>query len=184
MKQLKKDLQGMTKEFKTLTKKIKDLTNKLTKTAVAKLERAQAAIKLKSPAHHAADALKTLTKQTENLIKAVDKFENKKAAKKKKAKPKAKAKVKPKARVKKAPAKKKTVARKKTLAKKAPAKKKTALTATDKAVNIINRAKKGVDAPTLMKKTGLADKQIRNILHRAFKQGKIKRAGRGTYVAA
>lgn len=167
MKQLKKDLQGMTKEFKTLTKKIKELTNKLTKTAVAKLERAQAAIKLKSPAHHAADALKTLTKQTENLIKAVDKFEKEKAAKKKKAKPKAKAKAKPKARV-----------------KKAPAKKKTALTATDKAVNIINRAKKGVDAPTLMKKTGLADKQIRNILHRAFKQGKIKRAGRGTYVAA
>jgi len=58
------------------------------------------------------------------------------------------------------------------------------LTATDQVVNIIKRSKKGADAPTLMKKTGLADKTIRNILFRAGKLGKIKRAGRGIYVAA
>jgi predicted transcriptional regulator len=69
--------------------------------------------------------------------------------------------------------------------KKAPAKKRAAKpTATDQVVNIIKRSKKGVDAPTLMKKTGLADKTVRNILFRVSKQRKIKRAGRGVYVAA
>jgi len=163
MKNFKEDLQGVTKEFKTLTKKTKQLADKLAKTAVAELERAQAAIKLKTPAQHTADALKVLTKQTEKLIKAVDKFEKDKAAKK--AKDKAK------------PARK-------AAAKKAPAKKKApALTATDQVVNIIKRSKKGVDVPTLVKKTGFEDKKIRNILNRALRQGKIKRARRGIYVA-
>jgi len=58
------------------------------------------------------------------------------------------------------------------------------LTATDKVLRIIKRSKKGVDAPKLIKKTGLQDKQIRNILLRASKQGKIKKAGRGIYVGA
>jgi hypothetical protein len=166
MKELKKDLQAVTKEFKTLTKKTKQLAHKLTKTAVAELERAQAAIKLKTPAQHTADALKVLTKQTENLIKTVNKFEKEKAAKKKKTKPKAK------------PARR-------AAAKKAPAKKKAAaLTATDQVVNIIKRSKKGVDIPTLIKKSGFEDKKIRNIVFKAAKQGKIKRAGRGIYVAA
>ena len=175
MKNLKKDLQAVTKEFKALTKKTKELSNKLAKTAVAELERAQAAIKLKPPAQHAAAALKSLTKQTDKLIKAVDKFEKEKAAKKKKAKPKAKAKT-----AKKAPAKKKVAA------KKAPAKKKAAakLTATDQVVNIIKRSKKGVDVPTLIKKTGFGERTVRNILFRTGKQGKIKRTGRGVYVGA
>ena len=69
--------------------------------------------------------------------------------------------------------------------KRAPAKKKTAApTATDQVVNIIKSSKKGVDTPTLMKRTGLADKTVRNILFRASKQGRIKRSGRGVYVAA
>jgi septal ring factor EnvC (AmiA/AmiB activator) len=164
MKNFKEDLQGVTKEFKTLTKKTKQLADKLAKTAVAELERAQAAIKLKTPAQHTANALKALTKQTGKLIKAVDKFEKDKAAKKAKAKAK--------------PARK-------AAAKKAPAKKKAAAqTATDQVVNIIKRSKKGVDVPTLIKKTGLADKTVRNILFRAGKQGKIKKAGRGVYVSA
>jgi septal ring factor EnvC (AmiA/AmiB activator) len=78
----------VTKEFKALTKKMGQLTSKLGKTAVDELEHAQAAIKLKSPAQHAAGALKTLAKQTDKLIKAVDKFEKEKAAKRKKAKAK------------------------------------------------------------------------------------------------
>ena len=117
--------------------------------------------------------LKALTRKTEALAKKVAKLEKAQAAAK--AKPKAKAKT-----AKKAPAKKKAVAKKK-----APAKKKAAkLTATDQVVNIIRRSKKGADVPTLIKKTGLADKTIRNILFGAGKQGKIKRAGRGVYMGA
>ena len=51
-------------------------------------------------------------------------------------------------------------------------------------MNIIKRSKKGVDVPTLVKKTGFEDKKIRNIVFKASKQGKIKRAGRGIYVPA
>jgi septal ring factor EnvC (AmiA/AmiB activator) len=164
MKKLKKDLQAVSKEFKALTKRTKELTTKLKKTAAGQLEKAQAAIKLKSPAQHTAEALKVLTKQTGKLIKAVEKFEKDKAAKKAKAKAK--------------PARK-------AAAKKAPAKKKAAAqTATDQVVNIIKRSKKGVDVPMLIKKTGFEDKKIRNIVFKASKAGEIKRAGRGGYVAA
>ena len=186
MKNLKKDLQAVTREFKALTKKTKELSNKFAKTAVAELERAQTAIKLKPPAQLAAAALKSLTKQTDKLIKAVDKFEKEKAAKKKKAKPKAKAKTAKKAPAKKKVAAKKAPAKKKVAAKKAPAKKKAAakLTATDQVISIIKRSKKGVDVPTLMKKTGFGERTVRNILFKAGKQGKIKRTGRGVYVGA
>ncbi len=69
--------------------------------------------------------------------------------------------------------------------KKAPAKKGAVkLTATDKVLKIINRSKKGVDTATLMKKTGFNQKKVTNILQRTFKQGKIKRVGKGIYVGA
>ena len=122
---------------------------------------------LKKEVQGVAKELKALTRETEAMAKKVAKLEKSQAAAKRK--PKAKAKT-----AKKAPAKKKPVAKKKG----------AALTATDQVVNIIKRSKKGADAPTLMKKTGLADKTIRNILFRAGKLGKIKRAGRGVYVAA
>ncbi len=83
---------------------------------------------------------------------------------------------------------KKAKAVKKTLAKKAPAKKAVArkkapqATATDKILKIIKRSKKGVDVPTLKKKTGFDDKKVRNIIFRASKEGKIKKSGRGIYV--
>ena len=51
-------------------------------------------------------------------------------------------------------------------------------------LKIIKRFKKGVDVPTLMKKTGFEEKKVRNIVTRAFSQKKIKRAGRGVYVGA
>ena len=117
--------------------------------------------------------LKALVRKTESLAKKVDKLEKVQAAAKRKTKAKAKT-------TKKVPAKKKVAAKKKPVAKKKAA----PLTATDKIVNIIKRSKKGVDVPTLMKKTGLADKTVRNILFRSSKQGKIKRSGRGVYVAA
>ena len=68
-------------------------------------------------------------------------------------------------------------------AKKPPTKKKASkITATDQVLKIINRSKKGVDTATLMKKTGFNQKKVTNILQRTFKQGKIKRVGKGIYV--
>jgi len=81
---------------------------------------------------------------------------------------------------KKAPAKKAPA--KKAPAKKAPAQKKAAQpTATDAILKIIKASKKGVDAPTLVKKTGFNQKKVRNILFRTYKQGKIKRLDKGIY---
>ena len=68
-------------------------------------------------------------------------------------------------------------------AKKAPVTRKTAPpTATDQVLNIIKRSKKGVNAATLMTKTGFDLKKVRNILQRTYKQGKIKRLEKGVYV--
>ena len=70
-------------------------------------------------------------------------------------------------------------------AKNVPAKKKTAQpTATDQMLKIINRSKKGVDIKTLIEKTGFNQKKVTNILQRTFKQGKVKRVGKGIYVGA
>ena len=70
-------------------------------------------------------------------------------------------------------------------AKKAPAKKKPSQpTATDQVLNIIKRSKKGVNAATLMTKTGFDLKKVRNILARAYKMGKIKRVEKGIYIGA
>jgi len=65
---------------------------------------------------------------------------------------------------------------------KAPAKKKAVkVTATDKVLKIVNRSKNGVDTATLMKKTSFDDRKVRNILFKALKEGKIRKAGRGVY---
>ncbi len=102
-------------------------------------------------------------KKLDTLLKAVEKSEKATSIKASKAKA---VKAKP---VKKAP--------------KAPAKTKAVkVTATDQVLKIITRSKKGVDAATLMKKTGFDQKKVRNILQRTFKQGKIKRADKGIYV--
>ncbi len=69
-------------------------------------------------------------------------------------------------------------------AKKAPAKTAAPPTATDEILKIIKRSKKGVDAPTLIKKTGFNQKKVRNILFRTYKQGKIKRLEKGIYIGA
>jgi hypothetical protein len=115
---------------------------------------------------------KALEKKMEKLIAAVEKSDKPMTGKKTTAKS-VKAKL-----TKKAPAKK-------ALAKKAPAKKKTAgLTATDQVLKILTGRKRGVDASTLVKKTGFDLKKIRNILHRNYKLGRIKRVGKGIYVGA
>jgi uncharacterized protein YdiU (UPF0061 family) len=129
--------------------------------------------------------LKALARKTEKLMRAFDKLEKAQAAKKRRVKTKAKTKKRASAArtgVRKATARKPAARR--AAPKKASAKKAAPLTATNSVLKIIKSAKKGIDAPTLMKKTGFADKKIRNILMRASKQGKIKRASRGVYVAA
>jgi vacuolar-type H+-ATPase subunit D/Vma8 len=129
--------------------------------------------KLKKDLQAVTRELKALTRKTEGLVKKVDKLEKAEAAARRKANAKAKT-------AKKSPAKKKVAAKKKPVSKKKAA----PLTATDRVVNIIKRSKKGVGLPTLMRKTGLADKTVRNILFMSSKLGKIKRAGRGIYVGA
>ncbi len=107
--------------------------------------------------------IQALGKTLDRLLKAVEKDE------KLKAKP-----------TKRIPAK--MAPARKAPAKKAPARKKTAQpTATDKILKIIKGSKKGVDAPTLIKKTGFDQKKVRNILFRTYKQGKIKRIDKGIY---
>ncbi len=106
--------------------------------------------------------IKALSRKMEKLIKEFDKSRKAKVAKKPTAK-----------------------TAKRVPTKKAPVKKRTAkLTATDQVLKIINRSKKGVDPQTLRKKTGFDDRKITNILHRTFKEGKIKRIGRGIYIGA
>jgi hypothetical protein len=69
--------------------------------------------------------------------------------------------------------------------KKTPAKRKaTKLTATEMVLRIIRAENKGVNAATLMRRTGFDDKKVRNIVFKAYKDGKIRRAGRGFYVGA
>ena len=66
--------------------------------------------------------------------------------------------------------------------KKAPAKKRaTKVTATDKVLKIISRSTRGVDVAALKKRIGFDDKKLRNIIFRAYREGKIQRAGRGLY---
>ena len=109
--------------------------------------------KLKQDLKAVSKSLKALTLKSEKMVKALDRLE-------------------------KVPTELKTKAKS---AKKA-AVEKAKLTATEQVVNIINKAKGGIDVATLKIKTGFEDKKIRNILAKAFKDGKIKRAGRGTYV--
>ena len=111
--------------------------------------------------------IKALEKKMDKLIAAAEKSEKPKAVKKLKTKP-IKAKVTKKAPAKKAPAKK------------GPAK----LTATDQVLGIIIGSKNGVSIKTLVEKTSFNQKKVTNILQRTFKQGKIKRVGKGVYVGA
>lgn len=101
--------------------------------------------------------IKTIGKTMEKILKAVEKSEKGKIAK---------------------------VSTKRVAAKKTPAKKKTgALTATDQVLRLINkRTKRGVDTATIMAKTGFNQKKVANIIHKAHKEGKIKRVGKGLYV--
>jgi len=111
--------------------------------------------------------IKALDRKMGKLIKEFDKGKKAKVTKKATAKP----------------VKAKTT--KRSPAQKAPAKKKPAQpTATDQVLRIIKGRKRGVNAATLMTKTGFDLKKVTNILQRTYKQGKIKRVEKGVYVVA
>lgn len=102
--------------------------------------------------------LKSLTEKTEKMIKTVDALEK---------------------RVKSAPAVRRTAAKKavnrgRSAGRRGPS-------ATDVVLKVINRSKKGVNTATLKDKTGYNSRKIWDIVHRAHKEGKIKKLGRGTY---
>jgi hypothetical protein len=111
--------------------------------------------------------IKALEKKMEKLLSDYGKSQKPKAASKAKRKA-------VKAKTKRAVAVKKAT----------PRKKAAKATATEQILKIIKRSRKGVDVPTLKTKTGFEDKKVRNIIFRASKEGKIKKAGRGIYVGA
>ncbi len=98
--------------------------------------------------------LKKLTQKTEKMIKRLEKPGKAQAAKK----PKAKA------------------------VKKAAAKKPARVSSSDTVLAIIKRSRKGVDTAALEKKTGFEGRQVRDIVFRLKKQGKIKSEPTGLYV--
>jgi predicted Rossmann fold nucleotide-binding protein DprA/Smf involved in DNA uptake len=102
------------------------------------------------------NSLSALTQKTDKMIKQLEKLDKAQAAKK----PKAKA------------------------VKKAVAKKPAKMSASGTVLAIIKRSKKGVDTLALKNKTGLKDSNIRTILYRLSKQGKIKTERKGLYVKA
>lgn len=52
---------------------------------------------------------------------------------------------------------------------------------TQTVLGMIGKSKTGIAAGSLIKKTGFEDKKIRNILFKAWKDGRIERVGRGVY---
>jgi len=100
--------------------------------------------------------LKRLAQKTDKMINRLEKLEKTRAPKK----PRAKA------------------------AKKPTAGKPTRLSASETVLAIIKRSRKGVDKATLKNKARFKDSNIRTILYRLTKQGKIKSVGKGIYLKA
>jgi len=133
----------------------------------SELKREENEMTIKQDLQALSKEIKTLEMKMKKLIATVEKSEKSATGKKTTAKS-VKAKPTKKAPAKKAPAKKKT----------------TKLTATDQVLKILKGKKRGVSASTLVKRTGFDLKKVRNIIHRTYKQGKIKRVGKGFYVGA
>jgi len=125
--------------------------------------------------------IKTLAQKLERLSLKADKLLKAEASKKAKKKPAPRKRAAKRAKAvpaKKAPARK-TVPK----AAKKPSDKKATRTETPtrQILNLMKRYKKGVTIAKLKERSGLSDKQISNILHRASKSGKIARVSRGVY---
>jgi hypothetical protein len=61
---------------------------------------------------------------------------------------------------------------------------KSAMTATDMALDVIKRFRKGVGFSEIQAKTGFGEKKLRNIIFRLNKEKKIVRKSRGVYIAS
>ena len=121
--------------------------------------------------------LKALTEKAEKMTKALDKLEKAQM----KAVPRKKS-VAKKAAPKKAATRR--AATKRVAAKRVVERKAKVPSATEKVLGIIKKSRKGVDTGTLRKETGYNNRKIWDIVHRAYKEGKIKKVGRGTYTKA
>jgi len=172
MKQLKKDIQALSKILRQLTKKTESMGKKLAKLEIAEAKKLKAKAAAKKTVKKVAKK-KTVKKAASK--KVAKKKITKKAAPKKAVKKPAK-KAAPKKAVKK-PAKK--AARKP--AKKAVKKKGAKPTAIEIVSKIINSSKKGVNMNQLKAKTGFDSKKIYNVVNRLKVQGKIKSIGQGIY---
>jgi transcriptional repressor NrdR len=124
---------------------------------------------------------RALTRETEKLIVRAERLEKAEAAKQSKRKPAGKVGARVAAR-KKGPVKKRAARKPKAPVKKPGARKK--MPDSTVVLKIIKRHKKGVGISKLKDRTGFDDTKVRNIISIAYKQGKIKRVGRGVYVAA
>ena len=111
-------------------------------------------------------SLKALTQKTEKIAKILDRLEKARPVKKPRGKVRVKAK----------PSKKR-VTRKVTV------KKRIKVTASDTVMGIIKGSRTGVDSATLQRQTGFNNQKIRSNVFKLTKQGKIKRVGRGVYIA-
>ncbi|QTA84675.1 hypothetical protein [Desulfonema magnum] len=70
---------------------------------------------------------------------------------------------------------------KKTILRKIERKPVEELSVTDAVMGVIRRTRKAFTAAQIVKKTGLSDTQVRNVIYKARKQGKIKNEARGVY---
>jgi transcriptional regulator NrdR family protein len=109
-------------------------------------------------------AFRGLSEEIEKLVDKVAKEETAVAVQK------------PKKKAAKAKQKKKTAPRRKVILRKA-----SKMTDTAKVLKIVKSQKKGVNIGALKSKTGFDDAKVRSIIYRAYKEGKIKRIGRGIY---
>ena len=112
--------------------------------------------RLKKNLQEITKSLKQLTRKIEQMAKNLDKLEKAQTPKK----PRTKA------------------------AGKGVSKKRPTVSATETVLSIIKNSRKGVDNATLRRKTEYKDNNIRAILFRLKKQGKVKSIGRGVYVKA
>jgi hypothetical protein len=56
------------------------------------------------------------------------------------------------------------------------------VTASDMVVEVIGQYPEGVSLPDIQKRTGFGEKKLRNIIYRLYKEGRIERISRGTYI--
>ena len=154
-----------------VTQTVEDKTKKLLKKAKKKSARVIDDSDLASVFGIEMETPKTISKTVKSMADT------------KKAAAKTHAKVSPKRRAETKPAAK-TKPVKKVPSKRPAAKRDAKLSAFDEVVKIVRRSRKGTTVAQIREKTRLHDKQIRNFVYKAKRQGKIKNVKRGVYKSA